>query len=118
VTTTKSDPLASGVLGGRVVAAASRQPSFEQLPVVTWTPVFGAQSYDIQLSRKIYPWKAAVSQTSLVPSATLNLSKQQTGLWYYRVRGVNGNLPGSAVTMTWSQPTAIRISGDLFKIVK
>ena len=118
VTTTKSSPLASGLLGGRVVTASTRQPSFEQLPVVTWTPVYGAQSYKIELSRKTYPWRPAVVQTSLVPSVTLNLTKRQAGLWYYRVRGVNGNLPGSAINMTWSRPTAIRISGDVFKIVK
>ncbi len=118
VTTTRSSPLASGLLGGRVVAASSKQPSFEQLPVVTWTAVYGAQSYEIELSRKSYPWRTAVAQTSLVPSATLNLTKRQAGLWYYRVRGVNGNLPGSAINMTWSRPTPIRISGDVFKIVK
>lgn len=118
VTTTRSGPLASGLHGGRVVAAANRQPAFDRLPVVTWKPVYGAQTYEIQLSRKLYPWKAAILQKAVVPSATLKLTKQDVGLWYYRVRGVNANLPGSAIDMTWSAPTAIRISGDLFTVVK
>jgi hypothetical protein len=66
----------------------------------------------------VYPWKAVSSQTAVVPSATLNLTKSQTGVWYYRIRGVNGNLPGTAIKMTWSKPTAIRISGDRFVVVK
>jgi hypothetical protein len=117
--TTKDDiPLASGLDGVRVVASATKTPSFVQLPVITWTPVLGAQSYEIQLSRRVYPWQAAISQTAVVPSVTLKLGKQQSGLWYYRVRGINGNLPGAAIKMTWSKPTPIRITGDRFVVVK
>jgi hypothetical protein len=118
VTTSDSVPFASGLYGGRVTAAAAPTASFVQLPVITWKPVLGAQSYEIQLSRRVYPWKAVSSQTAVVPSATLNLTKSQTGVWYYRIRGVNGNLPGTAIKMTWSKPTAIRISGDRFVVVK
>ncbi|MFL5955688.1 MAG: hypothetical protein ACJ76I_16445 [Gaiellaceae bacterium] len=117
--TTKDDfPLASGLRGSRIVASASKTPDFVQLPVITWTPVLGAQSYEIQLSRRVYPWRTVIAQSALVPSVTLKLTKQQTGLWYYRIRGVNGNLPGAAIKMTWSKPTPIRISGDSFAIVK
>jgi hypothetical protein len=117
--TTKDDfPLASGLRGSRVVASASKTPDFVQLPVITWTPVLGAQSYEIELSRRVYPWRTVIAQSALVPSVTLKLTKQQIGLWYYRIRGVNGNLPGTAIKMTWSKPTPIRISGDSFAIVK
>jgi hypothetical protein len=118
VTTSDSVPFASGLYAGHVRAAAAPATSFVQLPVITWTPVLGAQSYEIQLSRQVYPWKTVISQTAVVPSATLDLTKAQTGLWYYRIRGVNGNLPGTAIKMTWSKPTAIRISGDSFVVVK
>ena len=48
--------------------------------------------------------------------ATLPLTKKDLGTWYYRVRGLNGNLPGTATTLTWSKPVAIRITGDRFVV--
>lgn len=118
VTAQRSTPLASGLQGTRVVSSASRQPAFEQLPVITWVPALGAQSYEIQLSRHLYPWRAAISQTSVVPSVTLHLTKHAVGRWYYRVRGVNALLPGSSIKMTWSRPATIQIRGDAFTILK
>jgi len=110
----KATTFASGVHGDRVLSSAS----FAQLPVITWSPVLGAQTYEIQLSRRPEPyWKTAITQTAVVPSATLNLTKKDIGVWYYRVRGVNGNLGGTAIDLRWSTGK-IQISGDLFKVVK
>jgi hypothetical protein len=110
----KATTYASGVHGNRVLSSAS----FSQLPVITWSPVLGAQTYEIQLSRRPEPfWKTAITQTAVVPSATLNLTKKDIGTWYYRVRGVNGNLGGTAIKLRWSTGK-IQISGDLFQIVK
>jgi hypothetical protein len=110
----KATTYASGVHGNRVLSSAS----FSQLPVITWSPVLGAQTYEIQLSRRPEPyWKTAMTQTAVVPSATLNLTKKDIGTWYYRVRGVNGNLGGTAIKLRWSTGK-IQISGDLFQIVK
>jgi hypothetical protein len=116
--TENGGPFASGQNGSRVVSAATKTPSFVQLPVITWTPVLGAQAYEIQLSRRLYPWHTEVTQAAVVPSVTLKLTKQQSGTWYYRVRGINGYLPGTAIKMTWSTPAALRISGDRFVVVK
>lgn len=119
VTTTKDGvPFSQGQRDLSVASAATKTPSFVQLPVITWTPVLGAQAYEIQLSRHLYPWRAAIKQVAVVPSVTLKLTKQQSGVWYYRVRGINGYLPGTAIRMTWSTPTQVRISGDRFVIVK
>jgi hypothetical protein len=118
VTTQSSSPLASGLHGTRVVSSASTSPAFVALPVITWVPAMGAQSYEIQLSRHLYPWRVAAKQVSLVPSVTLRLTRKDVGLWYYRVRGVNGLLQGSAIKMTWSAPAKIRISGDTFRVLK
>jgi hypothetical protein len=110
----KATTYASGVHGDRVLSSAS----FSQSPVITWSPVLGAQTYEIQLSRRPEPyWKTTITQTAVVPSATLNLTKKDTGTWYYRVRGVNGNLGGTAIKLSWSTGK-IQISGDLFQIVK
>lgn len=110
----KTTTYASGIHGGRVLSSAS----FAQLPVITWSPVLGAQTYEIQLSRRPEPfWKTAIAQTAVVPSVTLNLTKKDIGTWYYRVRGLNGNLGGTAIKLRWSTGK-IQISGDLFKVVK
>lgn len=110
----KPTTFASGVDGNRVLSSAS----FAQLPVVTWSPVLGAQTYEIQLSRRPEPyWKTSATETAVVPSVTLNLKKSDVGLWYYRVRGVNGNLGGTAIDLRWATGK-IRISGDSFVVVK
>jgi hypothetical protein len=110
----KATTYASGIHGDRVLSSAS----FSELPVITWSPVLGAQTYEIQLSRRPEPfWKTAITQTAVVPSATLTLTKKDVGTWYYRVRGVNGNLGGTAIKLRWSTGK-IQISGDLFKVLK
>jgi hypothetical protein len=107
----------SGLSGSRVTSSA-RASSFTELPVVTWKPALGAQSYEIELSRKLYPWVATRHAGAVVPSVTLPLTKKDVGVWYYRVRGVNPNLPGTATKLAWSKPVKIRITGDVFTIVK
>jgi hypothetical protein len=117
-TTSASEPFASGLaLGQRVVAGAGRVPKFVELPLVTWKPAIGAQSYEIELSRHLYPWSPVRKQTSLVTSSVLPLGKSDHGTWYYRVRGVNPNLPANAQKMTWSQPVAITITGNLVAVL-
>ena len=118
VTTTSQTPYASGLVNSsRVVSAAKPTPSFRELPVITWEPALAAQSYDIELSRHVYPWVAVKKQTSVVTSAVLPLSKSDRGVWYYRVRGVNPTLVGPAQKLAWSKPVPIRITGDIFKIL-
>jgi hypothetical protein len=119
VTTSSGTPFASGVgATQRVTSAAARRPSFRELPVITWQPAMAAYSYEIELSRHAYPWVAAKKLTSVVTSVVLPLSKSDRGVWYYRVRGVNPNLSGPAQKLAWSTPVAIKITGDIFKIVK
>ena len=117
VTTTSTTPYASGMYNGRVVSAVRKVPQFTQLPLVTWSPAIGAQTYQVEMSRKLYPWKAVRSQTSVVTSAVLNLTTADVGTWYYRVRGINPYLLGNAQKMAWSSPVALRITGNQFRIV-
>jgi hypothetical protein len=119
LTTTSNTPYVSGVAGGtRVVSAASPTPSFQELPVITWKPAMSAYTYEVQLSRHLYPWSPVHTVTSVVSSAVLPLTRHDIGTWYYRVRGVNPNLVGPAQKLSWSKPVAIRISGDRFVVVK
>jgi hypothetical protein len=118
LTTSSQTPYISGLLAGRVTSAARTSPRFSELPLITWQPAIGAQSYEIELSHKAYPWKAARKQTSIVTSAVLNLTRSDVGTWFYRVRGVNPNLVAGAQKMTWSPAVKIRITGDEFTVVK
>ena len=106
------------MLAGRVVSAARRSPALLELPLVSGSRPSARIDYEIELSRKPYPWKAVHKQTSVVNSVVLNLRKQDVGTWYYRVRGVNPNLVGPAKKMAWSTPVQIRITGDRFSVVK
>jgi hypothetical protein len=117
VTTSSTTPLASGlVAGARVASAVSRVPGFQELPLVTWQPAAGAASYEVQVSRQLYPWKAVWSHPTVATSAVLPLTKRSVGTWYYRVRGRNPDLPAAAAAMAWSRPVALRITGDRFVV--
>jgi len=120
VTTTSQTPYASGVVAGnRVLSAVKQRPAFRELPVVTWVPSLAADTYEIELSRHVYPWKPVKKVTSVVTSAVLPLSKKaDRGVWYYRVRGVNPNLTGPGQKLAWSKPVAVKITGDVFVVVK
>ena len=118
-TAASATPYVSGLTNDkRLTAAANRTPSFVKLPLITWQPAIGAQSYEIELSRHLYPWVAVMKTTSVVTSTVLPLTTSNRGKWYYRVRGVNPNLPANAQKMTWSDPVAIKITGNLFSVVR
>jgi len=119
VATRTATPFVSGMVSGRrVTAAAHKLPRFRFLPLIAWQPALGAQLYDVEVSRTTYPWKATIQQQTHATSLVLPLNKNQDGTWYYRVRGVNPNLPNNAQTMSWSRPVPIRITGDVFTVAK
>jgi hypothetical protein len=120
VVTAASDmPWVSGLApNGRVVASASKVPSVHDSPLVAWQPAIGATTYDVELSKKTYPWKATWSTTTAATSVVLPLGKTSVGTWFYRIRGINPALPAGAQAMSWSKPVRLRITGDSFVIVK
>jgi hypothetical protein len=119
VTTGSKMPYVSGLApSGRYVATASKQPEVHDSPLVAWEPAIGATSYQLELSRKVYPWKAERKLTTFATSAVLPLQKNDAGVWFYRIRGVNPSLPPGAQTMSWSAAVRIKITGDQFVVVK
>jgi hypothetical protein len=120
VVTASSDlPYVSGLApSGRYIATARKQPEVHDSPLVAWEPAIGATSYEVELSRKTYPWKAAKKLKTYATSIVLPLTKTDAGIWFYRVRGVNPSLPAGAQTMSWSKPVRIRVTGDQFVVVK
>jgi hypothetical protein len=120
VVTASSDlPWVSGLSpNGRVVASASKVPQVHDSPLVAWQPAVGATTYEVQLSRKSYPWKTTWSTTTAATSVVLPLGKAAVGTWLYRIRGINPALPVGAQAMSWSKPVRLKVTGDSFVILK
>ena len=93
VVTTESDtPFASGLSpDGKLVSAKTPAPRFYGYPLVAWQPIVSAGQYEVQWSRKLYPWTTAGSQLTWGTSLTLPLAP---GTWYYRVRGLDFLMSG------------------------
>jgi hypothetical protein len=111
-----TSPYASGLsTRGRLTSAATARPSFYGSPLVAWQPALGADQYQVQWSKSRYPWVTAGEKFTFATSALLTL---QPGVWYYRVRGVNFSLPGTARAMSWSAPIGLKVAKPTFAIVK
>ena len=111
-----TSPFVSGLSPrGLLTTAARSVPSFYGTPLVAWQPALGADQYQVQWSKKSYPWVKVGEKFTYATSALLPL---EPGLWYYRVRGVNFSLPGSARAMSWSAPVGVRVSKPTFAVVK
>jgi hypothetical protein len=100
---------------GRLVAAAGRTPAFYGTPLVAWEPALGADQYQVQWSKSRYPWRTEGEKLTYATSALLPVAP---GRWWYRIRGINFSLPGTARAMTWSAPNELRVTKPTFKVVK
>ena len=109
-------PYVSGLSpDGRLQPARRARPSFYGVPVAAWMPALGADQYEVQWSRKVYPWKPEGNVITVATAAELSM---KPGLWYYRVRGLSSTLPTGARQLAWSDPVRLRISGPRFKVVR
>ncbi|MBA2741066.1 MAG: hypothetical protein H0U46_03540 [Actinobacteria bacterium] len=111
--TASRTPYVSGLTPkGRLLAIAGSRPVVYSTPLVTWQPVVGATSYEVQWSRTTYPWRTVGKRETLATASLLNISP---GLWYYRVRGLNAAQVGTP-GMTWSTPAAVRVVRPKFRV--
>jgi hypothetical protein len=111
--TSGGGPYVSGLTpSGRLLSQAGSHPVVFATPLVAWRPVVGATEYEVQWSRVTYPWRKQGSLQTVATSAVLQLP---SGLWYYRVRGLNAAQIGSPA-MTWSAPVAVRVVRPTFRI--
>jgi hypothetical protein len=116
VVSSAGSPYASGLSPrGLLTAAASSKPAFYGTPLVAWSPALGADQYQVQWSKTSYPWRKEGEKLTYATSAMLPLDP---GKWFYRVRGINFSLPGTARAMTWSKPVGLTVSRPTFTVVK
>jgi len=116
VLTGSGAPYVSGLTpDGLLKPAAKSRPSFYGVPVAAWLPALGADQYEVQWSRKVYPWKAEGNVFTYATATELPL---KAGLWFYRVRGLSSTLPTGARQLAWSDPVRIRIATPRFKVIR
>ena len=109
-------PFVSGLSPkGRLTAAVVSRPSFYGSPLVAWEPALGADQYEVQWSKAKYPWRTEGEKLTYATSALLPVTP---GSWWYRIRGINFSLPGTARAMTWSDPVGLRVAKPTFAVVK
>jgi hypothetical protein len=101
-------------LAGKVSskAASSYSRVYGNTPLLTWTPVLAADKYEVQWSRTRYPFVMAGSVITQTTSATLSLAP---GTWYYRVRGIDVQIP-KAQSMAWSSVRKLKIVKPSYRI--
>ena len=115
VTAQSGTPFASGLSpDGKLVAARKASPRFYGQPLVAWSPMTSASQYEVQWSKKAYPWRTAGRQVTWATSATLPLSP---GTWFYRVRALDYLMMGSKPQMSWSDPVRIVVTKPRFRVV-
>jgi hypothetical protein len=119
---------------GRLVQASGARPAFYGTPLVAWKPALGADEYQIQWSPTRYPWrpvdpvtkeryeKLTFGTSALLDRQVVTQNGPQrgplpAGSWWYRVRGLDFSLPGTARAMSWSKPVMVQIAKPKFTIV-
>ncbi|MGZ4334956.1 MAG: hypothetical protein ACXVRJ_11890 [Gaiellaceae bacterium] len=119
--TTAQEPFATGLSPSGRLTSAAKTPAFYSQPLVAWTPALGANLYEVQWSKTRYPFKAELDLRTTTKgymtfstSAVLPLT---AGTWYYRVRGIDFNLPTGVQQMSWSDPEQVVVTKPKLKIV-
>ena len=77
----------------------------------------------MQWSKTKYPWLPVGQRYTFATSALLDQTAAgkrvglDPGTWYYRVRGLDFSLPGTARAMSWSDPVGFVVAKPTFKVV-
>jgi hypothetical protein len=111
--TTAQEPFATGLSPkGRLISAA-KTGTFYGPPLVAWTPALSANTYQVQWSKKAYPFKP---EGSIMTPSTATVLQLGIGTWYYRVRGFDYNLPTGAQALSWSDTEPLVVAPPTFKL--
>lgn len=121
--TRSATPFASGLSpAGRLISAATKAPRFYGAPHVAWTPALGATVYEVQWSKRRYPFRVEADPRTgangLLTLSTSALLPLKPGTWWYRVRGINYSLPSGAQQMSWSPATRVTVAKPRFTVVR
>jgi hypothetical protein len=120
--TAAGELFASGLSPKGLLTSGTNSQAFYGSPLVAWTPALGASVYEVQWSKKRYPFKAEPNpqnQNALgtMVRGTSVILPLKPGTWYYRVRGFNYGLPTAAQQMSWSDPARIVVAKPKFRVI-
>jgi hypothetical protein len=120
--TAAGELFASGLSPSGRLTAGTNSRAFYGPPLVAWTPALGASVYEVQWSKKRYPFTPQPDPRNGNALGTLTLGTSTVlplgpGTWYYRVRGFNYTMPTGAQQMSWSDPSKIVVAKPKFKVV-
>jgi hypothetical protein len=114
-------PFATGLSSTGRLTSAVKTSAFYGQPLVAWTPALGAGIYQVQWSKKRYPFVAETdprtSTKGFLTSSTSSVLPLTPGTWWYRVRGIDYNLPTGVQQMSWSTTQKLVVSAPKFKVV-
>jgi hypothetical protein len=118
--TSAQTPFVTGLSSsGRLTSAANTSMFYGQ-PLVAWTPAFNADIYEVQYSKKSYPFTPETDPRSKVKGfmtfSTSDVLPLAPGTWWYRVRGIDFNLPTGVQQMSWSDPEKLVVAKPKFKV--
>ena len=113
--TTAQEPFATGLSSKGRLVSASQTDTFYGQPLVAWTPALAANKYEVQWSKKPYPFTPV---GSIMTPSTATVLQLGVGTWYYRVRGFDYNLPTDAQALSWSDTESLVIAAPRFKVTK
>jgi hypothetical protein len=116
-TTSLTKPYVSGLAPtGELVAAQTAKPAFYRAALIAWEPALGATGYEVQWSRTRYPWRPASTTPYFTAATSMLLEGLSTGVWWYRVRGIDPYVPGPIKQMTWSTPRQFTLARPRFSV--
>lgn len=120
--TAAGELFASGLSPKGLLTSGTNSQAFYGSPLVAWTPALGASVYEVQWSKKRYPFKSEPNPQNQNALGTLTLGTStilplKPGTWYYRVRGFNYSLPTGAQQMSWSDPAKIVVAKPKFRVI-
>jgi hypothetical protein len=118
--TSAQTPFVTGLSSEGRLTSAAHTSKFYGAPLIAWTPAFNADIYEVQYSKKAYPFKPELDPRSKVKGfmtfSTSDVLPLSAGTWWYRVRGIDYNLPTGVQQMSWSDPEKLVVSPPRFKI--
>jgi hypothetical protein len=118
--TSAQSPFATGLSSTGRLTSAAHTSKFYGSPLIAWTPAFNADIYEVQYSKTAYPFKPELDPRSKVKGfmtfSTSDVLPLAAGTWYYRVRGIDYNLPTGVQQMSWSDPEKLVVAPPTFKL--
>ena len=111
--TSAQEPFATGLSKNGALISAESPATFYGQPLVAWAPSLSADTYQVQWSKKAYPF---TPEGSITTASTATMLPLTVGTWYYRVRGFDNQLPTGAQMLSWTDTEQLTIAPPTFKV--